>query len=119
MRDRQDIEREMFSAREDLEQSVNELKHAIAEKFEIRARAHHAVDQRVDRVKDAARRGLDRGREVLYRSRDGAVVYFHKASDGARRHKALLAAILGGLVALTLTAVLVRRRRHRHWFISR
>ncbi len=114
MRDRQDIEREMFSAREDLEQSVNELKHVIAEKIDVKARAQHAIDQRVDRVKDVARRGVDRGRELLYRSRDGAVVYYHKAREGARQHKVLLGVILGGLVALTLGAVfLIRRRRHR------
>lgn len=114
MRDRQDIEREMYSAREDLEQSVNELKHVIAEKIDVKARAQHAIDERVDHVKDVARRGVDRGREFMYRTRDGAVVYYHKAREGARQHKVLLGVILGGLVVLTLGAVfLIRRRRHR------
>ena len=128
MRDRRDIEREMYSAREDLEQSVNELKHVIAEKVHIKARAQHAVEERVDRVKDAvgervdrvkdaARRGAERGRELMYRTRDGAVIYYHKARDGAREHKLLLGLILGGLTVLTVGAVLlVRHRRHRHWY---
>jgi hypothetical protein len=128
MRERREIEREMFNAREDLERSVNELKHVIAEKAHVRARAHHAVDERVDRVKDAARRGIDRGKDaarrgidrgrtMMYRTRDGAVVYYHKARDQAREHKLLLGVILGGITLLTLGAVLLGRRRHdRHWY---
>lgn len=116
MRDRRDIEREMFTAREDLEQSVNELKHAIAEKVNVKARATHAVDERVDRVKDAARHSLERGRELMYRTRDGAVIYYHRARDSARQHKLLLGLILGGVTLLTVGAVLlVRHRRHRRF----
>jgi hypothetical protein len=116
MRDRRDIEREMFTAREDLEQSVNELKHAIAEKVNVKARATHAVDERVDRVKDAARHGLERGRELMYRTRDGAVIYYHRARDSARQHKLLLGLILGGVTLLTVgTVLLVRHRRHRRF----
>ena len=116
MRDRRDIEREMFTAREDLEQSVNELKHAIAEKVNVKARATHAVDERVDRVKDAARHGLERGRELMYLTRDGAVIYYHRARDSARQHKLLLGLILGGVTLLTVgTVLLVRHRRHRRF----
>jgi len=116
MRDRRDIEREMFTAREDLEQSVNELKHVIAEKVNVKARATHAVDERVDRVKDAARHGLERGRELMYRTRDGAVIYYHRARDSARQHKLLLGLILGGVTLLTVgTVLLVRHRRHRRF----
>jgi hypothetical protein len=116
MRDRRDIEREMFTAREDLEQSVNELKHVIAEKVNVKARATHAVDERVDRVKDAARHSLERGRELMYRTRDGAVIYYHRARDSARQHKLLLGLILGGVTLLTVgTVLLVRHRRHRRF----
>lgn len=116
MRDRRDIEREMFTAREDLEQSVNELKHVIVGKVNVKARATHAVDQRVDRVKDAARHSLERGRELMYRTRDGAVIYYHRARDSARQHKLLLGLILGGVTLLTVgTVLLARRRRHRRF----
>jgi hypothetical protein len=116
MRDRRDIEREMFTAREDLEQSVNELKHAIVEKVNVKARATHAVDERVDRVKDAARHSLERGRELMYRTRDGAVIYYHRARDSARQHKLLLGLILGGVTLLTVgTVLLIRHRRHRRF----
>jgi hypothetical protein len=113
MRDRKAIEREMFSARQDLEQSVNELKHAISEKMQIRARAHHAVQERVDRVKHVARRGIDRGREVMFKTRDGAVVYYHRGKDRAREHKLLLGLVLGGVALLGVAAVLLARRRRR------
>jgi len=118
----------MYSAREDLEQSVNELKHVIAEKVNVKARAQHAVEERVDRVKDAVgqrvdrvkhamHRGVDRGRDLMYRTRDGAVVYYHKARDGAREHKLLVGLVLGGLTLLTVgTVLLVRHRRNRSWF---
>jgi hypothetical protein len=114
MRDRRDIEREMYSAREDLEQSVNELKHVIAEKVNVKARAEHAVDERVEHVKDIARHGLERGRELIYRTRDGAVIYYHRARDSARRHKLLLGIVLGSATLLTIgTVLLIRHRRHR------
>ena len=49
MRDRKTIEREMFNAREDLEQSLSELKHVVQGKADVKARAQHAFDERIDR----------------------------------------------------------------------
>jgi hypothetical protein len=130
MRDRKDIEREMFNAREDLEQSLSELKHVVQGKADVKARAHHAFDERVDRAKEVARRGLDRGRdaalrakdrsrEMFERTRDGAVVYYHRAKDEAREHKLMLGLILGGVTLLAVGAVLfVRRRNRRYLFTS-
>lgn len=43
MRDRAEIEREMYEAREDLEHNLSELEHAVREKVDIRARARVAV----------------------------------------------------------------------------
>jgi hypothetical protein len=45
MRERTDIEREMFEARQDLEESLDQLIHKAREKLEVRARAEHAVDE--------------------------------------------------------------------------
>jgi hypothetical protein len=45
MRERIDIEREMFEARQDLEASLDQLIHKAREKLEVRARAEHAVDE--------------------------------------------------------------------------
>lgn len=49
MRDHEEIEREMFEARQDLEQNLAQLDHRVREKAEIKARATHAADQFVDR----------------------------------------------------------------------
>jgi hypothetical protein len=43
MRDRTEIEREMFHAREDLEQNVDRLAHKIREQVAVPARVRHAV----------------------------------------------------------------------------
>lgn len=124
MRDRQQIEREMYNAREDLEDSLSELKHVVQGKIDVKARAKHALDERVDHVKDVARRGLDRGRdvavrakdrgrEVMMRTRDGAVVYYHRAKEGAREHKLMLGLIVGGITLLAIGAALFIRHRRR------
>jgi hypothetical protein len=128
MRDRQEIEREMFNARQDLEQSLSELKHVVQGKVDVKARARHAFDERIDRVKDAANRVLDRSRdaalraknrsrEMYERTRDGAVVYYHRAKDGAREHKLMLGLILGGVTLLAVgTAIFIRRRNRNLLF---
>ena len=129
MRDRKTIEREMFNAREDLEQSLSELKHVVQGKTDVKARAHHAFDERVDRAKLAARRGIDRGRnaalrakdrsrEMYERGRDRSVVYYHRAKDGAREHKLMLGLILGGVTLLAIGAVIFIRRRNRRYLFT-
>jgi hypothetical protein len=117
----------MFNAREDLEQSLSELKHVVQGKLDVKARARHAFDERVDRVKDAANRVIDksrdaalrardRSREMMSRTRDGAVVYYHRARDGARAHKLMLGLILGGATLLAVGTALFIRHRNRQRF---
>ena len=43
MRERADIEREIFAARQDLEENLDQLIHRARETFQVRARAEHAV----------------------------------------------------------------------------
>ena len=43
MRDRTAIEREIFDAREDLEENLDRLMHRARERLAVRARARHAV----------------------------------------------------------------------------
>jgi hypothetical protein len=129
MRDRKTIEREMFNAREDLEESLSELKHVVQGKADVKARAQHAFDERVDRAKLAARRGIDRGRnaalrakdrgrEMFENARDGAVIYYHRAKDEAREHKLMLGLILGGVTLLAIGAVIFIRRRNRRYLFT-
>ncbi len=53
MRDRTEIEREMFEARQDLEQSLSDLDHHVREQVELRARAVHATETFVQRHRRA------------------------------------------------------------------
>ena len=44
MRDREEIERELFEAREDLELAVGDLRHVVQEKLDVKARVRHAIE---------------------------------------------------------------------------
>ena len=66
MRDRETIEREMFNAREDLEQSLGELKHVVQEKVDVKARAHARVRR--------TRRPCEAGRPARHRPRRNAAL---------------------------------------------
>lgn len=47
MRERTEIEREIFHARQDLEESLDLLLHKVREQVAVRARASHAVREAV------------------------------------------------------------------------
>lgn len=126
MRDRRDIEREMYRAREDLEANLGALKHVVQEKIDVKARAQHAVQERVDLVKDRARelanRAVDTGKHAFYRGRDGAVDLYWKGRYGAGRaydrsrevvkeRPLLVAAVVGGVLLATVGAIFLIRRR--------
>lgn len=124
MRDRRDIEREMYRARTDLEASLGELKHVVQEKVDIKARAQHALDERVDMVKDKARDIADRGKHALYRGRDGAVAMYYKSRYKAgraydttreyvRENPVLVSAVIGGVLLMTIGAIFLIRRHNR------
>lgn len=130
MRDRRDIEREMYRARQDLESSLGELKHVVQEKVDVKARAQHAIDERVDMVKDRARqlkeRAVDTTKHAYYRGRDGAVDLYWKGRYGAGRaydrsrdvvkeRPLLVAAVLGGVLLATVGAIFLIRRHNRQF----
>lgn len=122
MRDRREIEREMYRARTDLEASLGELKHVVQEKIDVKARAQHAIDEKFDMVKDKAREVADRGKHALYRGRDGAVAMYYKgrynvgraydrSADVVRERPVLVGAILGGVLLAAVGAIFLI---HRH-----
>jgi ElaB/YqjD/DUF883 family membrane-anchored ribosome-binding protein len=124
MRDRRDIEREMYRARTDLEASLGELKHVVQEKVDIKARAQHALDERVDAVKEKARDLADRGKHALYRGRDGAQALYYKgrfkagraydtSRDYVEENPILVGAVIGGALLLTVGVFFLLRRRNR------
>ena len=131
MRDREVIQKEIYRAREDLEESLAELKHVVTEKVDIPARARVAVakgkiaaqdaldrgkDKAVDliaRGKVAAGDAYDRGRiattNAIERGKDGAV----NAVEAVKERPVLAGAIIGGVVA---AGALIYIGRQRDWW---
>ena len=72
MRNREVIEREMYRAREDLESNLAELKHVVANKVDVKARARVAVERGKIKAVEALERGEDKARELYARGKAGA-----------------------------------------------
>lgn len=128
MRNRQTIEREIYRAREDLEDSLAALKHVVQDKVDVKARARVAVAKGKMAVQDAieagkaraqeafaqgkegardlASRGKEGARDLAYRGKDGAVELYGKAKD----RPVLVGAIVGGVVAVGALAYIGRQR---------
>jgi hypothetical protein len=84
MRNREVIEREMYRAREDLEQSLAALKHTVQEKIDVKARARVAME----------------------RGKQSALDLYAKAAA----RPAVVGAIAGSVVALGALAYIGRQR---------
>jgi hypothetical protein len=117
MRNREVIEREMYSAREDLESSLAELKHVVQEKIDVKARArvavakgkqkaHEAFETGKEKAQIAFVRGKEVSRDLAGRGRDGAADLYAKAKDRPE----LVGAIVGGVVAVSAVIYIGRRR---------
>ena len=111
MRDREVIEREMFRAREDLEANLAELKHVVAEKIDVKARAKVAVEKGKLMAGDALDRSKDAAREYAARGKDGAKRLYKKGNDKAyftylkaKDRPVMTGAIIGGIVAACVLA---------------
>jgi len=102
MREREVIEREMYRAREDLEQSLAELRHVVTEKIDIPARARVAVA----RGKIAAQDAIEHGKDL-------AVDLMVRGKVAATSRPILTGAIIGGVVA---AGALVYIGRQRDWW---
>jgi hypothetical protein len=120
MRNRQTIEREMYRAREDLEESIAELKHVVQEKVDVKARARVAVakgklkaQEALEVGKTKAQAAFDVGKTkaqaALVRGRDEAADVYAKAKE----RPVLVGAIAGGVIAL---GALVYIGRQRDWW---
>jgi len=117
MRNRQTIEREIYRAREDLEDSLAELKHVVQEKVDVKARArvavakgksaaHDAIEAGKSKAQEVFARGKESARDLANRGKDGAVELYGKAKE----RPVLVGAIVGGVVAVGALAYLGRKR---------
>lgn len=117
MRNREVIEREMYRAREDLEASLAELKHVVAEKVDVKARARVAVAKGKIAAQDALERGkvfaqdaLERGKakshDLAVRGKDGAVDAYYAAKE----RPVLVGAVVGSVIAVGALAYIGRQK---------
>jgi len=113
MRNHEVIEREMFRAREDLEQSVAELKHIVQEKLDVKARAKVAFERGVGKAYDAFERGkqqaVEGARDLAVRGKSEAVDLYYAAKE----RPVITGAIVAGVIA---TGVLVYVAAKKDWF---
>jgi len=131
MRNREMIEKEMHHAREDLEASLAELRHVVAEKVDVKAQARVAIAKGKIKAQDALEhgkllaqdalvKGKERASELFDRGKNASREYALKGRDlgvdvynGAKARPALVGAIAGGLVA---AGALVYIGRQRDWW---
>jgi hypothetical protein len=120
MRDREVIEREMYRAREDLEANLSELKHVVAEKIDVKARARVAVEKGKLMAQDAVQRGKDAARDYAVRGKESAQRLVQRGEDRAyftylkaKDRPELVAAIAGGIIAIGVLAYVGHRK---HWW---
>ena len=99
MRNREVIEREMYRAREDLEANLSELKHVVAQKIDVKARARVAFEKGKVKAVEALEHGEEKAKQLLHdikkKSGDKAYFTYLKAKD----RPVMTGAIIGGVVA--------------------
>lgn len=116
MRDRETIEREMYVAREDLEENLAELKHAVREKVDIPARARKALGETKQQARDMFVRGKDGAKTILIRGKDSAIRVYNGAVDTTRERPLLVSLIAAAIVGATVAAIFIYRAHRRTWF---
>src|SRR5690242_10355633 len=144
MRDVHTIEKEIMNARQDLEDSIALLEHAIREKVDVRAQAAMLVERGKQNARDLMDRSLERTGEALRHGRDLTRDVFERGARTARRlgrdardrvaevaararrlvreRPPVAAAIIAAFAtagALVVLLAMRRRRRHRRWLILR
>ena len=103
MRDRQEIEQEMYHARENLEQNLGELKDTVREKADIPNRVRHLVEDKKQQMRELARRG-----------KDGVVRAYDKSVDFTKERPVLVGGIAAGVVLGVVGMILLFRYRERN-----
>ncbi len=117
MRNREVIEREIHHAREDLEANLAELKHAVVEKVDVKARARVAIakgkmaaEDAIENGKavavDAIQRGKSAAADFAVRGKDGAV----DALNAAKARPVLVGGVVAGIVAVGVLAYVGRQK---------
>lgn len=118
MRNREVIEREIHHAREDLEMSLAELKHAVTEKVDVKARARVAIAKGKMAAEDALENGKAVAVDALQRGKVAAADLASRGKDGAadalksaKERPMLVGGIVAGVVAVGVLAYVGRQKQ--------
>lgn len=99
VREEYEIKTEIDEAQQDLEQNLGELKDAIMEKVDVKARVEKAIDEKKEQAIDYA-----------VRAREIALDLYAQGRAFVRDQPLLAAGILGGVVLLVGAAFAVRHK---------
>jgi len=127
MRDRETIEREIYKAREDLEASLDELRHVVQDKVDVKARARVAVEKGKQQAQDLfelgtlqarelASNGAAKARELAVRGKDGARAVYIRGRETVEERPVLIASIVVGVIAVGTFIYLGRKNDWWGWF---
>ena len=105
MRDRETIEKEIYRAREDLEQRLAELKHLVREKVDLPARARVKYEETKQQALDAAMQAARKAKLA------GQFAY-HRV----KQRPYLTASIAAAVLAATVTTILLFRHYSKPWY---
>jgi hypothetical protein len=120
MREREAIEREINRAREDLEDSLAELRHVVQEKVDVKARARVAVEKGkaaaedllvrgMVQAKTLAARGKESAHDLAERGKDGARDLYVKGRETVEERPVLIGSIAAGVIALGALIYIARK----------
>jgi hypothetical protein len=124
MRNREVIEREIHNAREDLEASLQELRHVVHDKVDVKARALVAIEKGKQRAEELAVKGLASAKflaakgkyevkQFAARGRDGARDLYTKGRETVEERPVLIGSIAVGGVAVGAFIYIARKN---DWF---
>lgn len=124
MRNREVIEREIHNAREDLEQSLAELRHVVQEKVDVKARARVMVekgklraeelfDEYKAKAKVYAKKGKHEAQHLASKGKDGARDLYTKGRETVEERPVLIGSIAAGVIAVGALIYIARRN---DWF---
>ncbi|HSD86802.1 MAG TPA: hypothetical protein VLB44_04780 [Kofleriaceae bacterium] len=127
MRDRETIEREIYRAREDLEASLNELRHVVQNKVDMKARTRVAVEKGKQQAQDLfelgkvqarelAHNGAAKARELAVRGKDGAREIYIRGRETVEERPVLVGSIVVGVIAVGAFIYIARKNDWWGWF---
>ncbi|MBA3452846.1 MAG: hypothetical protein H0T42_07135 [Deltaproteobacteria bacterium] len=99
VREEYEIKTEIDEAQQDLEQGLGELKDAILEKVDVKARVERVIDEKKDQAMD-----------YVVRAREIAMDLYARGRAFVRDEPLLAVGIVGGVVLLAGAAFAVRRK---------